>query len=75
MISKDGGKTWDRAGKGVRRSPTIKKNIMNPNRLSIRIPPLSYSLSPKIGKNVSDFLGSIKDGRLFNQAKDMAEKL
>ncbi|MBN1682959.1 hypothetical protein JW865_05350 [Candidatus Bathyarchaeota archaeon] len=59
-----------------------RKDIINFLRLSnveVNIQKLSvcdYLISDRCGverKNVSDFLSSVKDGRLFNQVKDMAE--
>ncbi len=41
-----------------------------------RLDVCDYVVSDRVGverKNASDFLGSMKDGRLFNQARDMAE--
>jgi Fanconi anemia group M protein len=49
------------------------------NGFYVDIKPLDvcdYVVSDRVGverKNASDFLGSLKDGRLFNQARDMAE--
>ena len=49
------------------------------NGFNVEIKPLDvcdFVVSDRVGverKNVSDFLGSMKDGRLFSQARDMAE--
>ena len=49
------------------------------NGFNVEIKPLDvcdYVVSDRVGverKDASDFLGSMKDGRLFNQARDMAE--
>ena len=49
------------------------------NGFNVDVKPLDvcdYVVSDRVGverKDASDFLGSMKDGRLFNQAKDMAE--
>jgi len=59
-----------------------RKDIINYLRLAgvevkvEKLPICDYVISDRCGverKDVSDFLGSIKDGRLFNQVKDMAE--
>ena len=49
------------------------------NGFNVEIKPLDicdYVVSDRVGverKDASDFLGSMKDGRVFNQARDMAE--
>lgn len=49
------------------------------NGFNVEIRPLDvcdFVVSDRVGverKDASDFLGSMKDGRLFNQARDMAE--
>ena len=54
-------------------------NFLKFNGFSVEIKSLDvcdYVVSDRVGverKNVADFLGSMKDGRLFNQARDMAE--
>jgi Fanconi anemia group M protein len=59
-----------------------RRDIANYFRLSgfsvevKRLPVCDYVVSDRVGierKDVSDFLGSMKDGRVFNQARDMAE--
>ena len=59
-----------------------RRDIVNYFRLSgfdvdvRRLDVCDYVVSDRCGierKDVSDFLGSMKDGRLFNQARDMAE--
>lgn len=61
---------------------SIRGDIVNYFRLSgfevdiRRLDVCDYVVSDRCGverKDVSDFLGSMKDGRLFSQAKDMAE--
>ena len=54
-------------------------NYFKFNGFNVEIKPLDvcdYVVSDRVGverKDVVDFLGSMKDGRLFNQARDMAE--
>jgi Fanconi anemia group M protein len=54
-------------------------NYLKFNGFNVEIKPLDicdYVVSDRVGverKDASDFLGSMKDGRLFNQARDMAE--
>lgn len=59
-----------------------RRDIVNYFRLSgfsvevKRLDVCDYVVSDRVGverKDVSDFLSSMKDGRIFNQAKDMAE--
>jgi ERCC4-type nuclease len=59
-----------------------RRDIVNILRLSgvhinvQKLPVCDYVISDRVGverKNSSDFLGSMKDGRLFAQAKDMKE--
>jgi ERCC4-type nuclease len=61
---------------------SLRKDIVNYLRLAgvevniQKLPICDYVISDRCGierKDVSDFLGSIKDGRLFKQVKDMAE--
>ena len=54
-------------------------NYLKFNGFDVMIKPLDvcdYVVSDRVGverKNASDFIGSMKDGRLFNQARDMME--